>query len=520
VVSSLAFNAQATQAHSGVPRLSAETISPLESADAPQTTAADLHALGPDASAALSSGSHAGAAAPLANPGEALTVPPGSVDIALSPSTRQFLEPIVGIDPASVHIHQAPHGASATQGADAVSVGNDVLLAAGQAGESPRALGLLAHELTHVAHERQAPGSPAAATADNSPAGAQIAASTVANQASTTGTSISVGGPSSTPADLAPTPADDHTAALPESGATALSQFDSGSHVVPSEASQGREPQGATRPAESAAPHTAGVDDEPAARRVEASVVAAAQAAAGPFSDAAPGSAFRPFAPPTSDLAAAHFAASAHAAATAPAGLDSTLSLSTPDTDRPSALEPSETHQQPAPPPWDLEPTSATNQPDPWGGLPAPWEPLPAWLTSPTAFVTTSDFAGLNGNGSSGGSGTSGTPGFGTGGGATGVGSGSSGGGTGGGGSGSGGSGDSSGGGPGGAGGGNGTGGGGGGAHFAETGRPVDLPAAPPAPPANAAGAPPPVEPDLDALAQQVYTILKRRLASERRRLT
>ena len=80
----------------------------------------------------------------------------GSVEVPLSASARRFLEPIVGIDPASVNVYQAPHGAAATRGADAVTVGNDVVLAAGQAGESPRALGLLAHELTHVAHERAA----------------------------------------------------------------------------------------------------------------------------------------------------------------------------------------------------------------------------------------------------------------------------------------------------------------------------------------------------------------------------
>jgi hypothetical protein len=59
--------------------------------------------------------------------------------------------------------------------------------------------------------------------------------------------------------------------------------------------------------------------------------------------------------------------------------------------------------------------------------------------------------------------------------------------------------------------------GGGGGMHFADTTRSLDTPTnlnAAAAPAANAGA----VQPDLDALALQVYTILKRRLAAERRR--
>jgi hypothetical protein len=57
---------------------------------------------------------------------------------------------------------------------------------------------------------------------------------------------------------------------------------------------------------------------------------------------------------------------------------------------------------------------------------------------------------------------------------------------------------------------------GGGAAQFAETSRSLEAPAAPPTAAANTQQ---PAPPDLDALAHQVYSILKRRLSAERRRL-
>jgi hypothetical protein len=79
---------------------------------------------------------------------------PGSTVVEIPQSARRFLEPLVGVDPASVRVQQAPPGAAATRGADALTSGDDIVLAAGQAGASPQALGLLAHELTHVALAR------------------------------------------------------------------------------------------------------------------------------------------------------------------------------------------------------------------------------------------------------------------------------------------------------------------------------------------------------------------------------
>jgi hypothetical protein len=54
-------------------------------------------------------------------------------------------------------------------------------------------------------------------------------------------------------------------------------------------------------------------------------------------------------------------------------------------------------------------------------------------------------------------------------------------------------------------------------AQFADTTRSLESPLAAAA--TQQQQQPPPAPPDLDALAQQVYTILKRRLSAERRRL-
>src|SRR5207253_6172838 len=75
----------------------------------------------------------------------------------LSQRARRFLQPLVGIDPASVHVHRdaiAEHLADVYQ-ADAITVGDDVAIAAGHPDDTPETLGLLAHEFTHVARQRE-----------------------------------------------------------------------------------------------------------------------------------------------------------------------------------------------------------------------------------------------------------------------------------------------------------------------------------------------------------------------------
>ncbi|NNJ11017.1 DUF4157 domain-containing protein [Chloroflexales bacterium ZM16-3] len=71
-------------------------------------------------------------------------------------ATRRFLRPLVGIDPAEVRILRGPEADRATSalGADAITAGETVAFAAGQSEDSPAGLGLLGHELTHVARRR------------------------------------------------------------------------------------------------------------------------------------------------------------------------------------------------------------------------------------------------------------------------------------------------------------------------------------------------------------------------------
>lgn len=71
----------------------------------------------------------------------------------LRPSSYRFLRPLLGFDPAAARIYRGPAAAAvaAAYGADAVA-GNDVItVGAGNTEDTPRTLGLLAHELTHVA---------------------------------------------------------------------------------------------------------------------------------------------------------------------------------------------------------------------------------------------------------------------------------------------------------------------------------------------------------------------------------
>jgi hypothetical protein len=74
----------------------------------------------------------------------------------LRESSRRFLQPLVGFDPTDVRVHRGPAAEhiAADLHSDALTHGEDIYLSAGHAGETPEDLGLLAHELTHVARNR------------------------------------------------------------------------------------------------------------------------------------------------------------------------------------------------------------------------------------------------------------------------------------------------------------------------------------------------------------------------------
>jgi len=89
-----------------------------------------------------------------------LTTTPPNTTPTMTPlleSTRRFLRPRVGIDPATVPIVRGPRPDRLVSeaGADAVAVGETIALPSEHDERSPRTLGLLAHELTHVAQRRE-----------------------------------------------------------------------------------------------------------------------------------------------------------------------------------------------------------------------------------------------------------------------------------------------------------------------------------------------------------------------------
>ncbi len=76
----------------------------------------------------------------------------------LAESTRRFLQPLVGIDPVDVAVHRgaAADEVAAQHQADAVTIGEEVFLSAGNDDErDPATRALIAHELTHVVRRRQ-----------------------------------------------------------------------------------------------------------------------------------------------------------------------------------------------------------------------------------------------------------------------------------------------------------------------------------------------------------------------------
>ena len=83
---------------------------------------------------------------------------PQSVERAapLPDSSRALLHTLTGVDPASVRVYRGPVAdrAASAQNADALTDGSAIALGGGHATDTPETMGLLAHELTHVARRR------------------------------------------------------------------------------------------------------------------------------------------------------------------------------------------------------------------------------------------------------------------------------------------------------------------------------------------------------------------------------
>jgi hypothetical protein len=75
---------------------------------------------------------------------------------SVAPAARRFLAPLLGIDPGEVEVMRGPEAEAISRAhdADAVTRGETIVLGDSTPERSPEGLGLLAHELTHVARQR------------------------------------------------------------------------------------------------------------------------------------------------------------------------------------------------------------------------------------------------------------------------------------------------------------------------------------------------------------------------------
>ena len=106
-----------------------------------------------------------GGSAPGITPRTARTIANPGAGAPLSRSVRGSIEPHLGADLGGVRVHTGPpavHAATSLR-ARAFTVGHDVFL---NRGESPRDVGLMAHEATHVVQQAAAPGREAARSTD------------------------------------------------------------------------------------------------------------------------------------------------------------------------------------------------------------------------------------------------------------------------------------------------------------------------------------------------------------------
>ena len=144
---------------------------PLETVivTAPQTAAALDSAVLDNAQLARAAITASSDASPSANPSPsiaqndtALPIAPPLEPVRLSGATRRFLEPLVGFDPNEVSVYTGEDASRVTRDlrADAAAQHGAVLLPDASNLETPAQLGLLAHELIHVAQQQRSAPAP------------------------------------------------------------------------------------------------------------------------------------------------------------------------------------------------------------------------------------------------------------------------------------------------------------------------------------------------------------------------
>lgn len=89
-----------------------------------------------------------------ADAGESPAVQPDAEPVSLA--NREAVKPVVGVDPATVEVLRGPAVAKAVSAlnAEAVTIGNKILMGEGHPESDPKTAGLLAHEMVHVARGR------------------------------------------------------------------------------------------------------------------------------------------------------------------------------------------------------------------------------------------------------------------------------------------------------------------------------------------------------------------------------
>ncbi len=94
--------------------------------------------------------------------------------VPLSQRARRFLQPLVGIDLENIRVYRDTTAGRLTEAyqADALTIGERVEMAEGHQDDTPETLGLLAHEFTHVARQREPRFIPPAARSRSSQASA------------------------------------------------------------------------------------------------------------------------------------------------------------------------------------------------------------------------------------------------------------------------------------------------------------------------------------------------------------